>query len=175
MTTTRRRATAKTEPRLLQTAPQKMAVVTTVGDPNVVGPDVFPALYGAVYTLKFALKKSGVDYKVPPPRARWPNAHIAPKDQWIGRWGLPVPEETVTLTQKVSGVEVKLEVWEYGTVAEIMHLGSFDTEEPTVERLHRFIEEAGYEIAGPHEEEYLTRPGAKAQKTLIRYAVRKKQ
>jgi hypothetical protein len=29
-----------------------------------------------------------------------------------------------------------------------------------------------YEIAGPHEEEYLTRPDAKVPKTIIRYAVR---
>jgi len=45
---------------------------------------------------------------------------------------------------------------------------------PTVERLHRFIEESGYEIAGMHEEEYLTRPDAKVQKTLVRCAIRKK-
>jgi hypothetical protein len=34
--------------------------------------------------------------------------------------------------------------------------------------------DSGYEIAGPHEEEYLSRPDAKVVKTIIRYAVRKK-
>jgi hypothetical protein len=41
-------------------------------------------------------------------------------------------------------------------------------------RLHDFIVENGYEIAGVHEEEYLTMPKAKVQKTLIRYPIRKK-
>jgi len=43
-----------------------------------------------------------------------------------------------------------------------------------VERLHQFIEENGYQIAGDHEEEYLTTPDAKNPKTIIRYQVRKK-
>lgn len=40
-------------------------------------------------------------------------------------------------------------------------------------RLHEYITESGYEIAGTHEEEYLTRMDAKVQKRLIRYPVRK--
>ena len=41
--------------------------------------------------------------------------------------------------------------------------------------LRRFISDRGYEIAGDHEEEYLTRPDAKVIKTLIRYEIKKKQ
>jgi len=44
----------------------------------------------------------------------------------------------------------------------------------TVERLHKFIADSGYEIAGTHEEEYLTSPDARVPKTLIRYPIRKK-
>ena len=161
------------EPEIIQMPAQKMAVVRTTGDPNVVTAQVMPALYGAVYTLKFALKKQGVDVKVGPLRGRWPNAHEVYKDQWIGLWGLPVPPETTTLTQKVPGIEVKLETWEYGTVAQILHVGSFATEGPTVRRLHEFISANGYEIAGVHEEEYLTKMDAQVQKTIIRYPVRK--
>jgi len=64
-------------------------------------------------------------------------------------------------------------VWEYGTVAQVVHLGPYRAEKKTVERLHRFIREKGYEVSGVHEEEYLTRPGAKLQKTIIRYPVKK--
>lgn len=39
--------------------------------------------------------------------------------------------------------------------------------------LHSFIAKQGYEIAGGHEEEYLTRPTSKVIKTIIRYPVRK--
>jgi len=57
-----------------------------------------------------------------------------------------------------------LETWNYGTVAQILHVGPYSEEEPTVKRLHEFITENGYEIAGIHEEEYLTPPKAKVQK-----------
>ena len=87
---------------------------------------------------------------------------------------LPVPQDTATLPQKVPGVEVGLETWEYGTVAQILHLGAYDQEGPAVERLMKFIEESGYRIAGVHEEEYLTTPDAKVVKTLIRCPVQKK-
>ncbi len=152
---------------------QKMAVVDSKGDPNVVGQQVFPALYGAVYTLKFALKKAGKeDFKVTGLRARWPDAHLVPRDQWTAHWGLPIPEDTTELPKKVPEPEVRIEVWEYGTVAEILHLGPYSEEGPTIQKLHQFIEESGYQIAGVHEEEYLTRPDAKVQKTIIRYPVR---
>lgn len=164
----------KTTPYILEMPAQRMAVVYTHGEPNSVGPDVMPALYGAVYNLKFALKKQGRDFKVAALRARWPDAHLVPKDQWLGIWGLPIPDDTTVLVQKKPEIEVKVETWEYGTVAQILHLGPFSTEGPTVARLHDFIEENGYEIAGTHEEEYLTAPGAKDQRTLIRYPVREK-
>ncbi|MCX6376747.1 MAG: GyrI-like domain-containing protein [Armatimonadetes bacterium] len=154
---------------------QTMAVVVTKGDPNVVGAQVFPALYGAVYTLKFQLKKAGKeDFKVSGLRARWPDAHLLPKDQWTAHWALPIPDGTTEVPKKVPKPEVKIEVWEYGTVAEILHLGPYSEEGPTVEKLHEFIAESGYEIAGTHEEEYLTRPDAKVVKTIIRYPVRKR-
>ena len=160
-------------PKIVEKEPQTVAVVVSKGDPNVVGDQALPALYGAVYTLKFQFKKSGKgDFKVGGLRARWPDAHLLPKDQWTGIWALPIPEGTTELPKKVPEPEVRIEVWEYGTVAEILHFGPYSEEGPTVERLHKFIEESGYEIAGVHEEEYLTRPTAKVPKTIIRYPIR---
>jgi len=134
-----------------------------------------PALYGSVYTLKFDLKKGGLPtFKVSGLRARYPDALDAPMEEWTMIIGLPVPEDTTSLPQKVAGIEVKLETWDYGTVAQILHLGAYDQEEASVERLHKLIEENGYEIAGLHEEEYLTRPTAKVPKTIIRYPIKKR-
>ncbi|HOS43722.1 MAG TPA: GyrI-like domain-containing protein [Armatimonadota bacterium] len=160
------------DPHILVLPARKMAVVTTIGDPAVVGPEVMPALYGAVYTLKFARKKAGGGaFTVEPLRARWPDAHRKPKTAWTGIWALPIPDDVEALPQKVPGVDVRVETWTYGTVAQLLHLGPFSAEGPTVARLHAFIEAQGYVITGPHEEEYLTRPDAKAQKTIIRYQV----
>ncbi len=170
------RKLSKLEPKILEMPPQKMAVVSGKGTPDKVFNDLMPALYGSVFSHKFALKKKGLPtFKVGGLRARYPDAHLLPKGKWTHIIGLPIPEDTTLLPQKVAGVEVKIETWPYGTVAQILHLGSYDQEDPTIERLHKFIEESGYQIAGDHEEEYLSRPDAKVVKTIIRYVVRKKE
>jgi len=169
------RKSSKTDPQILEMLPQKMAVVFGRGAPDKVFSELMPALYGSVYTLKFDLKKKGLPtFKVSGLRARYPDAHLVSKDEWTHIIGLPVPDDTHSLPQKVPGVEVKIETWEYGTVAQILHLGSYSQEGPSIERLHKFIDDSGYEIAGVHEEEYLTTPDAKVVKTIIRYPVMKK-
>ena len=165
---------SKTEPQILEMPPQKMAVVHAKGAPGNVFAEFMPALYGSVYTLKFDLKKKGLPtFKVSGLRARYPDAHLAPKEQWTIILGLPIPEDTTSLPQKVPGIEVKIEQWQYGTVGQILHLGPYDHEYATVMRLQRFIEDSGYEIAGVHEEEYLTSPDAKVMKTIIKYSLKK--
>ena len=161
------------QPEIVEMKPLKMAVIVTKGDPNKVAANAMPALFGSVYKLRFELKKKGVEFKVGGLRARWPDAHLIPKDQWTGIWGLPVPDDVNEISQKMPEIEVKLETWQYGTVAQILHLGPYSTEGSTVERLHQFIKENGFEIAGVHEEEYLTGPRAKTQKTIIRYPVKR--
>jgi len=168
------RKSSKTDPQILKMPPQKMAVVHAKGAPDKVFPEFMPALYGSAYTLKFDLKKKGLPtFKVSGLRARYPDAHLVPMEEWTHIIGLPIPEDTTSLPQKAPNIEVKIEQWQYGTVAQILHLGPYDQEHATVERLHRFIEDSGYKIAGIHEEEYLTSPDAKVIKTLIRYPIKK--
>lgn len=170
------------EPQIVELPCQTMAVVQTKGDPNNVGPKVIPVLYGAVYTYKFDQKKHGHDFKVGALRARWSGATVdqdggytlGDPSEMVGEWALPVPDGTTELPQKSSDVEVNARTWEYGPVAQVLHEGPYSEEPGTVQRLHAFVAASGYEIVGPHEEEYLTRPGAKVQKTLIRYRVRPK-
>ena len=166
----------KTDPLILDMPSQKMAIVEEKGSPDKVFSKIFPALYGSVYTLKFDLKKRGLEsFKVTCPRARYPNAHLSPKGEWLIIAGIPIPDDTTSLPQKVPGTEVKIETWEYGTVAQILHLGPYDQETESIERLHQFITTSGYETAGPHEEEYRSKPDAKVIKTLIRYQVKEKR
>lgn len=108
-----------------------------------------------------------------PLRARWPDAHLLPKDRWTAHWALPVRDDTEVLPQKSPDVEVKLETWEYGTVAQVLHVGPYSEEGPTVAALHKFVEDSGYRLIGDHEEEYLTKPTSKVVKTIIRHRVEK--
>ena len=159
-------------PEIIQMPAQKVATVTSKGDPNVVGEQVFPALYGSVYTLRFDRKKKGLEpFTVTGLRARWPDAHSLPKSEWTAHWALPIPNDTESLPQKSPDVEVRIETWEYGTVAQVLHVGPYDEEGSTVELLHKFIEENGYQIAGVLEEEYLASPRAQIRKTVIRCPV----
>jgi hypothetical protein len=168
------RKSKKLELQIIEMPPQKMAVVSGKGTPEKVFTALMPALYGSVFTLKFDLKKKGLPtFKVSGLRARYPDAATKPKEEWNHIIALPIPDDTAVLPQKVAGIEVTIETWQYGTVAQILHLGSYSEEEPNIERLHRFIKDSGYEITGHHEEEYLTRPNAKVVKTIIRYEVKK--
>jgi len=164
-----------TEPLIIEMPAQKMAVVTGKGTPQEVFPKLMPALYGSVFTLKMALKKAGKEtFTVSGLRGRYPDAGQVDKKDWTMILALPVPDDTTSLPQKVPGVEVKLETWNYGTVAQVLYLGPYDKETPTIEKLTKFIHDNGYKIAGYHEEEYLSRPDVKVPKTIIRYEVRKK-
>ncbi len=144
----------KTElaPRLRELPTQHMAVLESFGDPAEVAPDVVPRLYAAV--------------RVPAPlRVRWPNAHLVPKDEWIGLWALPIADGVTEIEGAL------IQDWEYGQVAEIVHEGPYETEAESVVKLQEFVAEHDLELVGPHEEEYLTPPGAVPQRTLIRYRV----
>ena len=139
-------------PHLRELPAQHVAVLESRGDPAEVAQDVVPRLFAAV------------DGEAPL-RARWPNADRAPKDEWIGLWALPIAAGV----KEIEGALV--EDWEYGRVAEIVHVGPFETEPESVAKLEAFAAEQGLELVGPREEEYLTPPGVEPQRTLIRYRV----
>jgi hypothetical protein len=145
-------------PRIVERPPERMAVLETVGDPTVVGSRAAGALYGAVAQL--GLRSGAL-------RARWPNASTAPRDKWVARWALPVPDHTPEL-----GGGIALETWYGHPVAEVLHEGEYgNAEVATIKRLHAFIADCGYEVAGPAEEEYVTLPGEEPQRTIIRYEI----
>jgi hypothetical protein len=163
------------EPRISSMPHQNMLVVTAKGDPNVVAGTAFKLLFRTYYRLPGASKGSK-----PAPRARW-SGDMNDKSSWTGFYALPVPAGAVSLPQVQTepGYKVELVAWEYGDVAEILHVGPYAREKPTIERLHRFILQQGYEIIGPHEEEYVKGPGMfftgdpEKYRTIVRYRVKK--
>ena len=57
-----------------------------------------------------------------------------------------------------------------------MHIGPYSAEGPTIERMHRFIVENGYQPAGKHHEIYLGDPRRTAPeklRTVLRQPVRR--
>ena len=104
-------------------------------------------------------------------RVRFPDAHLLPAEEWTTVVGLPVPETTRAVPQRVGAGEVRLETWEYGTVAQIRR-GPRPRDRSPAETLHRFIEENGLVIVGVPEEEYRAAESGTLTAEVIRYRVR---
>ncbi len=136
---------------------------------------------GLLFKVFFKLDGQSKGMGMAAPRARWPIAEDTPTEEWIGFFALPIDKTVTTLPEmeKTEGLTVSIKTWEYGEVAEILHIGPYSTEKPTIDKLIQFIEDQGYEIAGPHEEEYLKGPGMffagdpEEYYTVIRYQIRK--
>lgn len=157
------------------------------------------ALYAAAYTLKFSVKKAAPqrDFKVAPLEGLWWVDDEAPdmaglqarRDTWRWTMMIAVPDD-VTSAEVADAAEqagrrkplpalpgVRLERLAEGQAAQVMHIGPYADEAPTIEALHAFVEEQGYELRGRHHEIYLSDPRRAAPerlKTVIRHPVRGK-
>ena len=147
-------------------------------------------LFPLSYTLKFMIKKSdiGIDYGVLPLEGLWWADDMSSfikdkKDDW--KWTLMIMQpELITNEMVVEAVNqvrvkknptslplVRFESINEGKVAQIMHIGPFSEEGPTVQKLHSFIEDSGKKIIGKHHEVYLSdirRAAPEKWKTIIR-------
>jgi hypothetical protein len=155
--------------------------------------DAVAALYPLAYGIRAAIKKlTGDGYTVLPLEGLWwaddMDAFLgARKDEW--KWtmmiGLPelasaemaaeVMPEAIRKKGLVAGEKVRFEMFEEGACAQVMHVGPYSAEAPTIELLHEFIAAEGLVRRGLHHEVYLGDP-RKADpaklKTIIRQPVR---
>jgi hypothetical protein len=164
------------------------------GDPNDSQEfmDAIQALYSVSYGSKFALKReAGLDYTVMPLEGLWWVEDGAPfnlesKDGW--QWTAMIvqpPEVTPDLVRRAAAEafrkrellalwKIRLESFHEGLAAQVMHVGPYSAERPTIEALHAFIEAEGYVPRGKHHEIYLGDPRRTAPqrlKTVIRQPV----
>ncbi len=165
------------------------------GDPNTSQSfqDAIDALYPLSYALKFMVKKGkiGVDYGVLPLEGLWwaddmASFTVENKAGW--KWTLMIMQPDFITTKMVQeAIEqvrnkkapvslplVRFEPFEEGKSAQIMHIGPFSEEGPTIKKLHAFIEENGSQRRGKHHEIYLSdirRAAPDKWKTVIRQPI----
>ena len=161
---------------------QKVITVNINGDPNEQTSIVCGPLYATAYAIRSIYKAEGRVFKVEKLRGRWPLLNMSlPKSQWTGTYALPVPNDVVSLPQlkaskKVDGVEIKLETWNYGLTGQIMHMGSYESEQPTISKLHEYLKNEGHAVKyDTHEEVYVSDPRKSVEnklKTLILYRLK---
>lgn len=182
--------------RLLEIAAHRFVMIDGSGPP---GDEAFqirmPGLYGTAYGLRFALKRRGVLGRVAPLEGLcWTSDgdvdldRILRDDRDAWRWTLMIalPEEaTVEEMGQQLGVarskvdpavadSLRIERLEEGTVAQIMHVGPYAEERPTIELLHAGIETAGMRPRARHHEIYLGDPRRAAPdrlRTILRQPI----
>lgn len=164
-------------PHLVKIPKRTVLTITAVGSPKVVFTNTMPSLYGTAYGTMFKVykpqgKKMAVGHLV----SAYPDAHRKPKTKWTITSDLEVSDFVTAkaLIQKNSKLPVKLAKRPAATYAQILHVGTYASENPTITLLHKYMKEEKLTIVGPHEEVYLSRPGPRA-KTMIRYAVKKRK
>jgi hypothetical protein len=153
----------------------------------------FAALFPVVYTIKFRLKRDGLAMPVLPLEALWFTGDNEAFDMNVapGKWGWraliavsddvtpPVFEEAVAEVRRKKGdsdqlARLRFERWREGRCAQVMHIGPYSEERPTIERLHAFIAAHGCKPRGAHHEIYLGDPrrtGPAKLKTVLRQPV----
>ncbi|WP_084318882.1 GyrI-like domain-containing protein [Deferrisoma camini] len=166
------------------------------GDPNTSREfqEAVEALFSLSYTLKFMIKKSelSIDYGVMPLEGLWwvddmTQFSIENKEDW--KWTLMIMQpkfvkEKLVIEAKEQPKKKKnlpalskvhFKEFSEGKVAQIMHIGPFSEEGPTIEKLHDFIKDNGYKLYGKHHEIYLSdirRATPENWKTIIRQPIR---
>jgi hypothetical protein len=151
------------------------------------------ALYSAAYTLKFASKlrkENPIDYPVMALEGLWSlaevNFDINVKDNWTYRLMIMQPDH-ITAEMLAGAVtqaskkrpnpalsRVRLEPFREGLCVQIMHVGPYDTEPATLEKMGAWAADYGYRLCNIHHEIYLGDPRrADPQKlrTVLRHPV----
>lgn len=169
-------------------------MIDGAGDPNTSQDykDAIESLYAVSYTLKFMVKKEkAVDYVVMPLEGLWWTEPMSQftmenKDMWQWTAMIMQPEyvteelfnravEQVQIKKNLPSLsKIKFKSLYEGLSTQLMYIGPYSAEGPTIEKLHNFIEENGYELRGKHHEIYLSDPRRSAPeklKTVIRQPV----
>lgn len=177
-------------------------IIDGEGDPNISQEyqDSIEALFSVSYKVKFISKKeNSQDYVVMPLEGLWwvenmKEFTVQDKSGW--KWTAMIRQpDFITkdmIKKAVQEVEkkkklpalsrIKFQRLHEGLSSQIMHIGPYSQEGPTVEKLHNFLEEKGYEFNGSlpgekHHEIYISnilRTKPEKLKTIIRQPMKRR-
>ncbi|MGD9152283.1 MAG: GyrI-like domain-containing protein [Gammaproteobacteria bacterium] len=162
------------------------------GDPNTAQQykDAVESLFSVSYALKFMIKKGklGIDYAVMPLEGLWwtekmEDFSVERKDDW--QWTAMIMQPKwvtkVLVKQAIEQVKkkkgfVNLKDLHFTTItegkaAQIMYIGPYANEAPTIQKIHDFIKQSGNKLSGKHHEIYLNdlrRSAPEKPKTILR-------
>ena len=196
----------KGTPSIVNVPKMNYIAVRGSGNPNEEGGEYKQAigiLYGIAFTIKMSKKGDHqidgyFDYVVPPLEGFWWQDGAAGIDyeqkdafQWISVIRLPdfVTKEDFDWAVREASAKKKQDfskagffTYEEGWCVQCMHVGSYDDEPATVEAMHRFMEEQGYDLditdQRHHHEIYLSdarRVAPEKLKTVVRHPIKRRE
>lgn len=166
------------------------------GDPNTSREyaEAVEALYGVAYAVKFESKKAlERDFVVGPLEGLWRSddmSSFVTRDKSAWNWTMMIGQpDWITVDMVATAVDktaakknlaalerVRLLTVTEGISIQILHIGSYDDEAPTLERLHNeYMLEQGLAFNGSHHEIYLSdarRTAPEKLKTILRQPVK---
>lgn len=170
--------------------PLDFLMIDGEGDPNTspAYQEAVEALFSVSYTVKFAIRKDrNIDYGVMPLEGLWWADDLATflrgeKAAW--KWMLMIMQPSFVTRQSIESAaralqakrdlpalaKLRYEKFHEGRCAQILHIGPFSEEGPTIERVHAYIASRS-SLRGKHHEIYLSdirRAAPEKWKTVIR-------
>ncbi len=191
------------KPAIIEVPEMTFIMIDGHGDPNTseAYQTALEVLYGLAYAVKMSKMggrqpKGYYDFVVPPLEGLWSTdtgvveSGITDKSAfcWTSMIRMPefvtpevIEEAKVNLLKKKPSLDlstVRLEVFNEGLCAQVMHTGSYDNEPATILALKTFVADSGYRIdlsdTRKHHELYLNDPrktSPEKLKTIIRYPI----
>ena len=148
------------------------------------------ALFSLSYPIKFDVRKElDIDYGVMPleglwwaddleayteddRRDEWKWTMMIMQPEWVDAERVAKMREVVRKKKDLPALDlVRFDSYTEGKAAQTLHIGPFSEEGPTIQRIHNFIEEEGFQLTGKHHEIYLSdirRADPAKWKTVIR-------
>ena len=181
---------------IVEVPPMRYLAVDGHGDPNTspLYAEAIEALYGVAYTLKFASKKElGRDFVVAPLEGLWRaedlNAFVTgDKESWDWTLMINQPDwiddddvaSAITTARAKNPVDsldrLRMLTLAEGTSVQILHIGPYADEGPTLHKLHHeYLPANGLDFNGDHHEIYLNdarRTDPAKLKTVLRQPVK---
>lgn len=180
-------------PRFVDVPVLEFLMIDGDGDPErqPAFPCAVEALFSTAYTLKFGLKKLGLDFTVMPLEGLWWTDDPAGfsfdrHSDWRWTAMIAVPDDVTPIEVEEARAVVaarrdlvalpllRLERLHEGLCVQDTHVGPFRQESVTIRRLHTFIRERGCAPRDKHHEIYLSDPKRtppERLKTIIRQPV----
>ncbi len=183
------------EATLVEVPPMNFLMADGAGDPNTAKSyaEAVEALFSVSYAIKFKVKKTlAIDYGVMPLEGLWWADDMASftageKAKWKWTMMIMQPEFVSAAMARDTLAEVKkkkdlpalallrFKPFAEGKSAQILHVGPFTAEGPTIAKVHAFIASICGKLSGKHHEIYLSdiRKADPAKwKTIIRQPLR---